>query len=249
MFPFLKSLSRTVHGEQCNEEQQPEYLPKIIPTVRRTHDAAGHRQEEENLIVKGGAVKPGTCKSLTVWRKSLLVSCKGFTVIDSNGNLAYRVDNYTRHRPQEVVLMDATGKSVLTLRRQKKLGILGNWLVYEGEVGSNTIKSRKKPLCCVRKQMNALSNARSRILASVSSCSGSLRSSGKRDFVIEGSYANRSCKVVEEESLEVVAEVRRKEEMVRGVAFGLEVFVLVVQPGFDVGFAMALVLLLDQMFS
>ena len=56
--------------------------------------------------------------SLTVWRKSLLMSCSGFTVIDSKGNLVYRVDNY-RGRPGEIVLMDASGTSVLTIRRQK----------------------------------------------------------------------------------------------------------------------------------
>lgn len=64
-------------------------------------------------------VKLGPCKSLTVWRKSLLLSCKGFTVIDSSGSLVYRVDNYSRHRPREMILMDAAGNSVLTMRLHK----------------------------------------------------------------------------------------------------------------------------------
>lgn len=34
-----------------------------------------------------------------------------------------------------------------------------------------------------------------------------------------------------------------------GVSFGLEVFILIIHPGFDPAFAMAVVLLLDQMFS
>lgn len=87
--PFLKSLSRSVH----NQEQ---------------HDQ--HDEQELNTV--------GACTTLTVWRKSLLISCKGFTVIDSNGDLVYRVDNYVGH-PEEVVLMDASGKSVLTMRRRK----------------------------------------------------------------------------------------------------------------------------------
>lgn len=66
--------------------------------------------------------------------------------------------------------------------------------------------------------------------------------------MIEGSYTHRSCKVLDE-SRTVVAEIKRKEDIKGGVSFGLEVFLLVVQPGFDPGFAMALVLLLDQMFS
>lgn len=66
--------------------------------------------------------------------------------------------------------------------------------------------------------------------------------------MIEGSYARRSCKVLDE-SRKVVAEIKRKEASKGGVSFGHEVFVLVVQPGSDPGFAMALVLLLDQMCS
>ncbi|MGV7428878.1 LURP-one-related family protein, partial [Mycobacterium kansasii] len=32
--------------------------------------------------------------ALTVWRKSLLLNCTGFTVFDCNGNIVFRVDNY-----------------------------------------------------------------------------------------------------------------------------------------------------------
>lgn len=62
----------------------------------------------------------GACSSLTVWRKSLLINCNGFTVIDSKGNLIYRVDNYIGH-PAEITLMDASGKSLFTLLRRKVL--------------------------------------------------------------------------------------------------------------------------------
>ncbi|KAJ6419666.1 hypothetical protein OIU84_029731 [Salix udensis] len=58
------------------------------------------------------------CTLLTVWRKSLLISCNGFTVFNSCGDLVYRVDNYI-DRPEELVLMDGSGKSILTMRRRK----------------------------------------------------------------------------------------------------------------------------------
>lgn len=58
------------------------------------------------------------CTYLTVWRKSLLFSCKGFTVIGSDGSLAYRVDNYTGH-PGQVTLMDGSGRPILTMLRRK----------------------------------------------------------------------------------------------------------------------------------
>jgi len=71
----------------------------------------------------------------------------------------------------------------------------------------------------------------------------------KSAYVVEGSYAERSCKVWNESRRVVVAEIKRKEASKGGVSFGLEVFLLVVHPGFDPGFAMDLVLVLDQMFA
>lgn len=67
-------------------------------------------------------------------------------------------------------------------------------------------------------------------------------------FTVEGSYAHRTCKVLDV-SKQVVAEIKRKEANTKHVSYGIEIFQLIVHPGFDPGFAMALVLLLDQMFS
>lgn len=97
VFPKLKSLSRAVHEEQ-----------------ERDHDLG---KEKNNTA----------CTSLTVWRKSLVMSCKGFTVIDSNGNLVYRVDNYIQ-QPNEVTLMDASGKSILTMCRRSRVPL--NFILY-----------------------------------------------------------------------------------------------------------------------
>lgn len=133
---------------------------------------------------------------------------------------------------------------------QKLLARPDDWLVYEGEVGDDGPSyksgklSRKKPICCVRRRVGVLSAA-SNAIAYVCRAAPSKA----REYVIEGSYANRSCKVLEESTRNVVAEIKRKEAGVGRGSFGTEVFVLVVQPGFDCGFAMALVLLLDQMFS
>lgn len=55
---------------------------------------------------------------LTVWKKSLLFNSDGFTVFDANGDLVFRVDNYAAGNKGEVVLMDAAGHSLLTLRRK-----------------------------------------------------------------------------------------------------------------------------------
>ena len=85
----------------------------------KTLSRAVHEEQWEQLDEKAYPRTQGTTTtSLTVWKKSLLPSCKGFTVIDSHGNLVYRVDNYIDH-PDEVILMDASGKSLLTMRRRR----------------------------------------------------------------------------------------------------------------------------------
>ncbi|EOY24865.1 hypothetical protein QUC31_008996 [Theobroma cacao] len=214
MFLFLKSLSRSVHEEH---QEQVEYLSKSTQ---------------------------GPCTSLTVWRKSLIVNCNGFTVIDSDGNLVYRVDNYMG-RPKELILMDGSGKSILTMRRGKNLGLVDTWLVYRGEVDDYCTSSTpsEKPIFYVRKRINIL-HANPNVLAYVYR-----RSSDKRyAYMIEGSYSQRSCKVLDE-TKRVVAEIRRKDAIIGGISLGLDVFLLRVQAGLDPGFAMALVLLLDRMFS
>ncbi|KAK8703252.1 hypothetical protein V6N13_021574 [Hibiscus sabdariffa] len=126
--------------------------------------------EEEHHGERSASTEP--CTSLTVWRRSLVMSCNGFTVIDCHGDVVYRVDNYSG-RPKELVLMDGSGRSILQ--------------------------------CDVAR--------------------------------------------VFDETKRVVAEIKRKDAIIGGVSFGAEVFMLIVEAGFDPGFAMALVLLLDQMFS
>lgn len=88
MFPFLRSLSKTV------------------PEIHEEHHEEDYFTDETSY------------KSLTVWRKSLVLSCNGFTVIDSDGALVYWVDNYSAH-PGEVILMDGIGKSKFTICRHK----------------------------------------------------------------------------------------------------------------------------------
>ncbi|KAL6986321.1 hypothetical protein U1Q18_019688 [Sarracenia purpurea var. burkii] len=204
----------------------------------RSRTVPESQDHEQDLKSSGGA-----WTSLTVWRKSLLLSCKGFTVIDTNGDLVFRVDNYAG-RQEELTLMDGSGKPVLTLcRRRKKLKVLAdNWLVFEGE-GGDPVSSSKKPICCVRKHFNIL-QPNVRVLAHVYR--------GPSDkmcaFMIEGSYARRSCRVVDDSRM-VVAEIKRKDAINGGASFGLDVFHLIIRPEFNPSFAMAIVLLLDEMFS
>ncbi|KAG6510068.1 protein LURP-one-related 8-like [Zingiber officinale] len=174
---------------------------------------------------------------LTVWRKSLLFNCRGFTVFDEEGNLVFRVDNYGSGRAGEVVLMDADGKPLLTVRR-KKLSLGENWKIYDGEDAVD-------PVYSVKKQYKSRFHVKS-ALARVAACRRR-KGGAASGYEVEGSYSRRSCTVYDERR-RVVAEVRRKEAF-RGVGFGDDVYQLVVRPAADACLAMAVVVVLDQMFG
>lgn len=61
---------------------------------------------------------------LTVWKKSLLPNCNGFTVFNGHGNLVFRVDNYIAGNKDEILLMDAAGRPLLTIRRKVRSNFL-----------------------------------------------------------------------------------------------------------------------------
>ncbi|KAL0452278.1 UNVERIFIED_CONTAM: protein LURP-one-related 8 [Sesamum latifolium] len=84
---------------------------------------------------KAAAADDSSPRVLTVWRKSLLFNCDGFTVFDADGNLVYRVDNYMSGNKGEIFLMDAAGTSLLTIRR-KKLSLTDSWW-FDGETADN----------------------------------------------------------------------------------------------------------------
>ncbi|CAD5180071.1 unnamed protein product [Musa acuminata subsp. malaccensis] len=178
----------------------------------------------------------GGCEAaaLTVWRKSLLFHGDGFTVFDAKGNLVFRVDNYASGSKGEIVLMEADGKPLLTIRR-KKLSLGEHWLIYQGEEVAN-------PRFAVKKQVNLIS---SRSVVHVTSCSS--RAKSCLAYEVEGSYSRRCCAVYDDGRRQL-AQIKRKEP-VGGVAFGADVFRLIVEPGFDATLAMAIVILLDQMFG
>ncbi|XP_071690860.1 protein LURP-one-related 8-like [Rutidosis leptorrhynchoides] len=178
---------------------------------------------------------------LTVWKKSLLFGCDGFTVFDSNGNLVYRVDNYVSGGNGEIVLMSSTGRSLFTIRR-KMLSISESWLVYDGETTIN-------PRLSVTKHHKLHHTKSVAYVNSINSLKYNT-SRNKKDAIIyeiEGSYAQRCC-VVYDDMHRCVADIRRKEAK-KGVALGDDVFQLVVQPSEDQNVAMALVIVLDQMFG
>ncbi|TKW07566.1 hypothetical protein SEVIR_7G315500v4 [Setaria viridis] len=174
---------------------------------------------------------------LTVWRKSLLFNCDGFTVFDAKGDLAFRVDCYgSSRRRAEVVLMDVAGKPLLTVRR-KRLSLLGeHWVIYDGDA-ADAAAGKAKPLLSVRRHVSL--KASSKTLAHVTPMASAATSAA---FKVEGSYGRRACAVRDARG-DAVAEVRRKESV------GDDVFRLVADPRLGAPLAMGLVIALDEMFA
>ncbi|KAJ6804845.1 protein LURP-one-related 8-like [Iris pallida] len=178
--------------------------------------------------------------AMTVWRKSLLFNCKGFTVYDGTGNLLFRVDNYSSSSSSsgEIVLMDAYGKCLVTIKR-KRLSIGEKWLIYSGEEAI-------KPEFSVKKNM---SFHQSKVLARVTTSSSSSNPTDRcrHSYSIEGSYSHNQCTIYDDRR-RPVGEVERK-EAAAGIALGCDVFRLVVQPELDAPLAMAMVIALEQMYG
>lgn len=168
---------------------------------------------------------------LTVLKTSHFFSGDGFSAYDSKGQLVFRVDSYGPDAAEtgEIVLMDADGRCLLTVRR-KWPSLHQRW---EGFVGERT--EGQKPLFSVR---------RSSIIGR-SSVAVEVYSSPSVEYHIEGSFGCRNCKILNEEN-ETVAEIRRKVDASTNIVLGKDVFLLSLKPGFDGAFAMGLVLVLDR---
>lgn len=176
---------------------------------------------------------------LTVWKKSLLLNCSGYTVYDPNGNLIFRVDNYCSDPKNEVLLMDAAGLVLLTLRR-KRLSLQNVWQGFLGE-----LQNAQKPLFVARRSLSLFIPTNN--LAEVYVLSPGIRKTKRHsDYHIKGCYAKRSFTFLNSFG-DVVAEVKPKQVRSNQINLGGDVFNLVVRPGYDVAFVMGLIIILDQM--
>ncbi|KAK2351266.1 hypothetical protein P8452_29957 [Trifolium repens] len=170
---------------------------------------------------------------LTVLKTSRFFSGDGFVVYDCMGQLVFRFDSYgpiTRDK-EELVLMNTHGRSLLTLRK-KKPSLHQRWEGFKGER-----KDGDKPIFNVRRSSII---ARSRTTVTVE-----VHDNPNMEYLIEGCFPQRCCKIFNA-TKKLVAEIRRKVDPTTSVMLGKEVFMLCVQPDFDVSFAMGLVLVLDQ---
>ncbi|KAK4410465.1 protein LURP-one-related 11 [Sesamum angolense] len=81
----------------------------------------------------------------TVWMKSLILGSNGCAVFDSDGEIVYRVDNYCHKSSNQVYVMDATGKVLLTIVK-KKFSVVGLWEGYRSSRGGGRDVKNKENL-------------------------------------------------------------------------------------------------------
>ncbi|KAI8559582.1 hypothetical protein RHMOL_Rhmol04G0185600 [Rhododendron molle] len=108
-------------------------MHRIHPDSDHQNWCVGFSKGFENVVLNSSASSSSGSSSsspsdeyvlLTVWKRSTMTfqGTDGFTVIDSSGRLAFRVDNYTskecRGGGGGVLLMDGHGKPLLTLKPQ-----------------------------------------------------------------------------------------------------------------------------------
>lgn len=119
-----------------------------------------------------------------------------------------------------------------------------NWVVYDGETSVN-------PRFCVTKHVNILKNKSLAHVTAANNGKGASKNYDNKNAVLyqmEGSYSQRCCAVYDNKRRKV-AEIKRKEAAVGGVALGVDVFRLIVQPEIETSVAMAFVILLEQMYG
>ncbi|KAK7294527.1 hypothetical protein RJT34_17416 [Clitoria ternatea] len=164
----------------------------------------------------------------TLWMKSLVLNGKGCTVFDSNGQIAYRVDNYNCSYRDEVQLMDQNGDVLFTiLKRQYKLSRF-----WDGYRFPATRNDHKGPCFRVSKTH--------KISRGGSTCEVELGLDKNQPYThkIESSICKSACKISDEFGV-LVAELRRKKSRC-GVDLGEDVFTVVVEPNIDLSLVMGL---------
>ncbi|KAH9626222.1 hypothetical protein KSS87_000101 [Heliosperma pusillum] len=179
---------------------------------------------------KSNVISSTNKEVFTLWMKSLILGGQGCTVYDSNGRVAYRVDNYGTKCCTKVFLMDSHGNVLLTIIR-KKFRLLPRWEGYRDEKkkGASWLfqaqkcwKITKKPLEC-KVLVNLDHDKKSTVLK-----------------IKKGTNEFSSCNIVDRLGGKI-AEMKRKRSE-GGVILGDDVLQLVVEANVDHSLIMGLML-------
>jgi len=165
---------------------------------------------------------------LTVQKKAISLSDGDFKILDSNGNLVLTVDGKVMSIRDKRILRDQAGNILINMRK-KLLSLHETWEAYRGEGTS--------------KDNLFFTAGRSSVFQLRTSLEVNLGSNSHADFKVQGSFFERSCTIYQ--GTAVIAQMRRK-YTASNVLLGRDTFAVIVNPGVDYAFIVALVVILDE---
>ncbi|KAK4731132.1 hypothetical protein R3W88_024120 [Solanum pinnatisectum] len=257
----------------------PSYHPKILRRKRLVYNKDDdHEYNNNNRLppprlprVITSRPRVNSPSIFTVWKKSSMSfqGTDGFTVFDKQGRLVFRVDNYTRRKNRAIasrgsrssglVLMDAQGKPLLTLRPQMNAQLQYEWKGYNGgedDDGSTPLFVMRRPpspfFAMIGASMTTTSCQAQVFVAGENN--NNVMDMKKRqrrpNYRVEGSFRRRNCNITNSDG-HIVANISRKVANATTrttILISDDVFSLMVQPGFEPHIFMAFVIILDRMY-
>ncbi|XP_062190202.1 protein LURP-one-related 15-like [Phragmites australis] len=198
--------------------------------------AATHGEPRAPVAV----VSPQLCMPymvpLTVTKKALSFTGGDFTVTDANGAVVLQVKGVFFSVPNRRVILDAAGQPILTMQ-EKVFSMHDRWEVFRGDStkASDLLFSAKRTSIFQLKTKMAIFMARN---TTEQVC----------DFMIKGSYSEKSCAFYLGNSDTMIAQMKRK-YTVSNVLLGKDTFSVTVFPHVDYVFIASLVVMLDEIHS
>ncbi|KAH9309841.1 hypothetical protein KI387_037752 [Taxus chinensis] len=168
---------------------------------------------------------------LTVQRKRLTFTGGDFTVTDSNKNIVLKVGGKMMSFHDRRLLQDAAGNPLLTMK-QKTLTMHCRWEAFRGD------SSNDKNFAFTAKKSSVF-----QLKTALDVFMAGNKDEKVSDFHVKGSYFDRSCTIYQ--GGRILAEMRRK-YTVKNVLLGKDTFAVIVQPGVDYAFVIALIIILDE---
>ncbi|CAH8356793.1 unnamed protein product [Eruca vesicaria subsp. sativa] len=180
-------------------------------------------------------VAPKFCAPYPVDLKFTKSMDGNFIIKDGEGNVLFKMSTPIRGLMTfhvKRIIWDTSGTPVLTLRR-KNMSMHDRWQVFSGKSSKQrdllyTVKRTSMVQLSAKLEVFLAHNTEEEIC----------------DFIIVGTWSDRSCAVYSSESPDPIAEMRQKRR-VMSVLFGTHNYIVRVHPNADYAFIASLVLILD----
>ncbi|XP_018819414.1 protein LURP-one-related 10-like [Juglans regia] len=171
---------------------------------------------------------------LAVVKKVMTISGGNFVVTDNNDNVIFNVKGNLMTLHDARVLLDAAGNPIVTLR-EKRMTAHHRWNVYRGES-----KEPSDLIFTVKRSSTIQRRAKLHVFLANNT------NEEVCDFMVEGSWAEKSCVVYTGDRTNIIAQMCKK-TTVRSVLVGKDNYSVTVHPNVDYAFIVALIVILDDM--